>query len=417
MLNLSSYTKSYSLVFFDQVIVSACNFILTIIILRFLGIEIFGLFSFFWLIYSFSLTLQISFLISPLMTNASKINKSKINYYYGSSFIHQLIFSLTTFVALLLFLNIFSNFNNSYSIKSNILIFSTAVAIIQIQQFIRRILLSKGKLLNVTINDFLCYFILIALIFYFNFFNELTLHKIFIFYSISFGFGILIALPIIQSFNYKLINILDDFKQNFVISKWLALSSLFSWFSGSFWVLNVGLVLGPVVLGAIRASQSIVMIINLFFQVLENIIPKETSKIYIEKGKKEMLRYLFNFNKIFFLLIFLFITFIIIFSKQILTILYGIDLIQYNYLVIYFAISIPIIALRYLPEYGMRTMGNTAPIFIAYLFSGSIAIIFSKIIIENYQLQGFIFGMYLSPILIACVTNLGFLKIYKKYNK
>jgi len=55
-------------------------------------------------------------------------------------------------------------------------------------------------------------------------------------------------------------------------------------------------------------------------------------------------------------------------------------------------------------------MGNTLPIFIASLFAGSISILFSKIIIETYQLQGFIFGMYLCPILIASITGLGFFK-------
>ena len=406
--------KIYLFTFIDQVIVSFCNFLITILLIRFLGLEVFGVFSFLWLIYFFCVSVQMSFLISPLMTNAAKIDISKINFYYGSSFVHQLIFSLTVFLVLLFFLNIFSNFNNTYSIRSNILIFSISVVVIQIQQFIRRVLFSKGKLLKVTINDFLCYGILISLILYFNFFNELTLNKIFIFYSISFGFGIVIALPVIISFKYKLINIIDDFKQNFLISKWLTLSALLTWFSGNFWFLNVGLILGPVILGAIRCCHSVVMIINLFFQSLENIIPGATSKIYKEEGKKEMIKYLFKFNKIGFLLIFLFILPIIVFSKQILGFLYGAELIQYNFLVVYLAKIIPFIFLRVAPEYGLRTIGNTKPIFIGYLLPASISLFFSKIIIETYQLQGFIFGMFLSPILIATVIGLGFLTTYKK---
>ena len=39
---------------FDQIVVSGSNFLISILILRYLGIEEFGVFSFFWLIILFS---------------------------------------------------------------------------------------------------------------------------------------------------------------------------------------------------------------------------------------------------------------------------------------------------------------------------------------------------------------------------
>ena len=40
---------SHYFIFIDQIVVSAGNFLLSIIILRFLGLEAFGIFSFYWL--------------------------------------------------------------------------------------------------------------------------------------------------------------------------------------------------------------------------------------------------------------------------------------------------------------------------------------------------------------------------------
>lgn len=81
------------LIFLDQIIVSGSNFLISIIILRFLGTENFGIFSFCFLFLNLILGLQISYIISPMLTNASKQNNSEINLFYGSVFIQQILFT------------------------------------------------------------------------------------------------------------------------------------------------------------------------------------------------------------------------------------------------------------------------------------------------------------------------------------
>ena len=81
------------LIFLDQIIVSGSNFLISIIILRFLGTENFGIFSFYFLFLNLILGLQISYIISPMLTNVSKQNNSEINLFYGSVFIQQIFFT------------------------------------------------------------------------------------------------------------------------------------------------------------------------------------------------------------------------------------------------------------------------------------------------------------------------------------
>ena len=63
---------NHYLIFLDQVVVSTGNFLISIIILRFLGLEVFGIFSFYWLFLLLIYGLQISYIISPMLTNAPK---------------------------------------------------------------------------------------------------------------------------------------------------------------------------------------------------------------------------------------------------------------------------------------------------------------------------------------------------------
>ena len=123
MLNFISKTRSYSLVFVNQAIVSSGNFIVTIIILRFLGIEIFGLFSFLWLFLYLINAIQISYIISPMLTNAPKRSASSINSFYGGVFNQQLIFTTIIFFIIYLVLKFFGNYIASYQIEKYYLSF------------------------------------------------------------------------------------------------------------------------------------------------------------------------------------------------------------------------------------------------------------------------------------------------------
>lgn len=57
-----------TLVFLDQIIVSGSNFLLGILLARNLGIEEYGQFALLWLIVLFFSSLQLSFIVSPMLT-------------------------------------------------------------------------------------------------------------------------------------------------------------------------------------------------------------------------------------------------------------------------------------------------------------------------------------------------------------
>ena len=101
--------------------------------------------------------------------------------------------------------------------------------------------------------------------------KNLNLEIIFWSFVLAFSVGTIINSPVLLSLKYRLNNIYLSIKENWIIAKWMLVSSLLQWFSGNLWLVNAGIILGPVILGVVRACLSIMNIANLILQSLEKI--------------------------------------------------------------------------------------------------------------------------------------------------
>ena len=161
-------TPEYYFTFADQVIVSLCNFLISIIIIRLLGMEIFGQFSFLWLFLLLINSTQLSYIISPMLTNAPKQSDDYLKFFYGGIFFQQIIFSLSTFLIIYFGLKFFDEYLLSYQIGKYSLSFAIATITLQMQQFFRRLLFSKKLYFKALLTDLISYPSVVILIIYLN---------------------------------------------------------------------------------------------------------------------------------------------------------------------------------------------------------------------------------------------------------
>lgn len=396
--------KKIPLVLFDQIIVSGSNFLLSIFILRFLGAEVFGVFTFLWLFILFFNSIQMSLIISPMMTNLVKYDQNQKNNFISGIFLQQIIFCLLASILLNLFFNFYGDYINNFNISK----FSFSITILfiftQLQQFFRRLSFLNKDYNRAIISDLISYSILFILIIYFETTELLNLDLLIWLIGISFFFGNIIFIFNIFKFRVNFFNFLSSFSNNWKISKWLFLTSLLQWFSGNFWIINTGLILGPYALGVLRACQTIINITNLAFQSFENLFPSKFSEIYINKGKKEFKKYFIKFIKKGLAYIVLTIIIIIFFSKKILIIFFGFEISQYSKILIYLSFILPITFLIFPITYSLRTVEKTKYIFIGYLLSSLFTLSFSNIIISKFDMPGTVLGLFLSSIIVLLVT-------------
>ncbi len=417
MLNKLTKVTNYHLVFFDQIIVSLCNFLITILILRFLGVQYFGYFSFLWIFLLLINSLQLSYIISPMLSNGPKISKNEIELFYGSVFNQQIIFTIILFLFTYFTLKYFGNSLSNYELKTFYLSFSLTIVTTQIYQFLRRLLFSKQLFIKAIISDLFVYFGIIFLIIILNIKNYLDLNILIWCFVIMFLIGILFNLNLFLSLKFSLQKTRDFYLKNWIISKWLLLTSITQWFSGNLWIINAGIILGPYIFGVIRACQTILNMVNVFFQSFENIIPSNTSRIYSTEGVLSMKNYLrlFTYKGLISVLFILLIIFF--FSEYILIIFYGSEIANYSNILIFLSFVILINFFHFVPIYGLRTLEKTRPIFISYLISSIFALVLSDYVISKFDMKGFIMGLYFSQIIILIFLYYSYQSVLKKFIK
>ena len=399
---------------FDQIVVSASNFFISILILRYLGIEEFGIFSFFWLIILFIGSIQQSLIISPLFSNAPKYKLSNLNLFYGNVFIQQITLIIFTIFLFYLFSKLFYFINSEYDLVEYFFSLSMLIIFFQLYNFFRRFHYSKKFLVNIFIIDLIIYSIFFIIIIYYNLNNKLDLLTVLKTFTIIFIIGTLLSFKLYKYFKFKKKLFFRIIKENWSISSWLVLSNIIQWFSANLWLINIGLILGPFYLGVIRACQTILNISNLLFQTLENLYAQKISLILQNQGKLKMNNYIKNLN-LKGLIITILLSLLIFFASGILLkIFYGEEVSRFKYILSILAFMIPLNFLNYLVPFGLRALGKTFPIFLSYVTTSIIALLFSKLIIEKYEVNGFLFGVYITQIIILVITISSYFYILKR---
>ncbi len=402
--------KNYDLVLLNQIINSGSSFLVSLLLVSFLGLEKFGLFTVFWIIFLLINTFQLSVIVSPMMTNSDLYTSDLKAYYYGGTFVQQIFLTLL-FLILIKFFFFFGSLvsinNQIYALQN---IFLLIIFTSQIYQFFRRFFFSE-KMYGVSIViDIIINITLFSLLIYLFKTNELNLEKVFYSYFISFLVGTLLVIPYVKKFNFSFKSFVDSTKVNFKISKWTTLTSIMQWFSGNLWLINSGIILGSYVLGAIRACQTIINLSNLLFQSFENFFPPKLTHIYKSEGSKSMNEYIKKINISGFILLSVFAVILSLGSKNILEFFYGPEVSQFYYLLIFLSILLPFTFVNFFYNFGLRTLMNTKPIFLSYLFSSLFSISLSQYIIANYQEKGFIFGLITTQLIVLFFTYNGYRK-------
>ena len=94
MINLLKKYKNLNLTLIDQAMVSGVNFLVSVALVRILGIELFGIYSLLWLAILFIQSIQFAVIISPMMSIGPKYLDAEKDSYYSAVLTHQIIFSI-----------------------------------------------------------------------------------------------------------------------------------------------------------------------------------------------------------------------------------------------------------------------------------------------------------------------------------
>ena len=408
------YHNSFSKTLYDQSVVSGGNFLTSLILIKFLGIEDFGIFSKIWIIIISVNIIQQAIILNPLLSISSKLSSIEKKEYINNSHFLQIIFSILTSFFIIFLIRIYVN--NFVSFQTNnlsLFYIFFSMSIIQLNEFYRKSIYTSKKIENLLKLDLTRYIsqILILVFALINGFK--SPENILIVYSLSCLFSFLMNLNLIPKIRINFSYVFKTIKRNWIISRWLLSQSLISWFQNNYLLFLTSFTLGATSLGILRTFQSILGISHIFLHSIDTWLPVQSGKLLKEKSsyffKKNILNILVKFS-IVFVVIF---SILICFSRLILFI-FDKSLLDYIFEFRIFCIVYLIISINYLMKNILlgieKTISN---------FYGSIISVLTIIILGNYFLNnlGFIgiIIIYILSNFIILISNVFFLKRKFKY--
>ena len=415
--NLKKTLKSKtSLVLIDQAMVSAANFLTGVLFARLLGLEAFGVYSLCWILVLLLNNIQISVVVSPLMSLLPKENESDAPFFLGGIFLQQFIFSVFALMVLLGFSIIAGSMLNIKLLSEIWIPFIIAASLFLVQDFIRRSLLALGKFRFAFMSDSVSYIGQLLLLFFLVFFVKgVTLNMLLWVIALTsflgglFGFELKKSYVIRKSVSFRFI------KESFRFSKWLLVSGVLQVVAQNLPVILAASFLGAASAGGVKASQNLIGILKVLYQGLNNLLPKEASRILSLEGIDGLSRYLVRQSLLWSSILFVAILVIILFPEFWMIFVYGPEYALYANTLVWFCV-IYIVAFFEIPVFAyLKSVGKTRLIFDSSLLMFVISVILTPLLCYWWGLNGVMLAMFLTTSSMILYAGAGAYHEHKRW--
>jgi O-antigen/teichoic acid export membrane protein len=275
----------------DQAIVSATSFLTNLILVRFMGLREFGVFTLTWMSVLFVNSLQSALIVAPMMSIGPKQDEKDRPSYFGAVVFQELLFVCCCFVLFFVALKVSSIFFPYADLRRLALPLAVSAFAYQSQDFLRRYFFITRQSRRALADDALSYLPQLPLLFLLHRMGRLDSAVALWVMAGTSLFGLLPAWfwvgPL--EFNRKWLGAVS--RRHWKISRWLGASSLLQWTSGNLFVLAAPIYYGAAAAGVLRASQNLMGVTHIWYLGLNNVVPAETSRRLREGGVPSMLAY------------------------------------------------------------------------------------------------------------------------------
>ena len=386
----------------DQGLVSGANFLISILIARYLGIEEYGLFALGWMVVLFTSSLHQAFIIMPLYTLYPKQdNKAQ---YLSNLMGLQVLFCAISFVVILVMVKVVLYFTPEWDRPYLALTLASISVLFVLNDYLRRLFFAMHRPIIVLIMDCIGYGLQPIILFYLSYQSfPLSIPIILVIINLLFAISIGIALFSKYEYGISFSNFKDTLKLNWKFSRYLIGTSLLQWVSGNLFIIMAGSLIGSAAVGTIRIAQNIMGVLHVLFLAMENIVPVRAAELLKNNGRHSMLRYIGKISKQAAIPTGILIGLIVIFKSQIITALYGESFLDYKYILVSFCGLYVLIFIGTLVRFIIRTIENNKIIFISYVASTVLSLILAKPLVQHLEINGVILGLFLVQILTISI--------------
>ncbi len=337
---LTAVPRTMGWALLDQMVVSGANFATGVLLARHLGIEMFGQYSLYWLLILFVLALQIALVGAPMMVITPKVDPDRVRSYYGATLVLQAVLSTAVFGLTIL---VFVVANQIIVIDQPVsLALSVAVAslTIPLHEYYRRIFLAMQRRKAALMLDVARYGLQVAVLLAIVIIAEEPVAIPDIVWMLA-GCGLVAAAgaaacmprPSLQATLFR-----TFVRRHWRFGKWLGVSALLQLASVGIVYLVAGWLVGTAAVGAMRACETIMNVLNVLFRGAENALIPVLSKYIGDKNLTGFRDALVEATKIGAVVTVVVVLFVGVFSDQIMDLVFGDEYAAYHYLILLYCV-------------------------------------------------------------------------------
>jgi O-antigen/teichoic acid export membrane protein len=348
--------------FSDQAFCSACNFLATVLLARALGLEGFGLYTMVWLPLYLAMSLQLGLIVSPMMSIGSKEDGTQADGYYSVVFVHESIYVAAAAAVIFAILTISST---ATALDGVALPGSVTAAAYLTQDFLRRYFFARRRpaaaLAIDILNQALKLGALAALWHIGSVGIAPALWAVAAATAASAGCGLCMSGP----FLWKRQVFAEVTRRQWRSARWLVLTGSVQWaLSYSGLLVTAGL-FGPRMLGALRAAQSLLAVMNVVREALENVVPPMAGRAFSRAGLPGLRQTLAPAIGLALLIGLSALLGLSLFGPWLLQRLYGGQIVEFGWIIGWYGLIFPMALVNVVLGCAFRTLERTRPLFLA----------------------------------------------------
>ncbi|MFM8741607.1 MAG: lipopolysaccharide biosynthesis protein [Cytophagales bacterium] len=391
-----------ALVLVDQALVSGSSFIVTFAIARLLTIADFGFYSALLLTVYLLVSVCNAWVIQPLQTAYAKEPQKES--YLGFAFYAQ--------VGLLVIITISLLTVTRFPLFSSVIPGWQAILFINaflMHDYLRKCFLVIDAIKKIFWMDLvLCIIQTVVLILSFSY-TTVSLTTLILYLGFSYMFAGILGICFLKvnfyEFHYRKFFLLNHIDQG----KWLFLTAVVQWWSGNFFAVTAGIILGPLALAALRLVQSMFGILNVVLQAYENYALPFAFSLH-QRSADESKKYLRDFSFKGGIIMMLVLAILFLFSNEIIHVAGGEQYDHYAYLLKGMALLYLIIFVGYPIRIAIRIKEMNHLIFIGYVLSFVFSVLFAKFLLKEYQLLGALIGLIANQLILLLFWQYNLIK-------
>jgi O-antigen/teichoic acid export membrane protein len=376
----------------DQTVVSGSNFVALIVVGRTLAPADFGYF-----VLAFTLLQSAGAIQSALITRPHNVlgaTRQGGDYvrYTSAAALLQIAYAVAWAVLLLA---IAAAAGLSGSPASTLFVVAAPVAVIwQLQEFLRRILYTEGRLHVALVDDILSYGGQAAILIWLAAEGTLTATRALLVVGATSLIAALVALPFLRRSLGREIS-REAMRVNWRFGRWLGAAEVAYWVASQSYIYVGGLVVGPVVSAALKAAQTLLGPVSVFLAFFVNYLPTSFARGLAEETNTLTRR----MRQGFMLTVpptVLYAVLAIVFAPTLLRHVYGAEYVHDATVVRLFALYYVILSVSDVFVAALAARGQTQKIFVGHLFGAAISLAVGWALLLHWHAAGGAAGMILS---------------------